>query len=176
MPGTGILKGTIMSSSERIPYHGSRAFYFLAASFAGIVLSGCSSSLPSLLGDNDKPAQVARSENVKPDPKDVTGSLALAGGARTTMSPLDWNIAQQALRETLGRAEAGASQPWENPTSGARGTVTPVAAIYDKDGFPCRNFILSQVRDTKESWFEGTACRIHRGQWDVTTTRPLQKS
>jgi len=176
MPGTGALKGTNMYSSERTPYHGSRAFCLAACCLGGIILSGCSSSLPSLLGDNDKPSQVARSENVKPDPKDVTGSLALANGAKTRMSPLDWNIAQQALRETLGRSEAGASQPWENPTSGARGTVTPVAAIYEKDGFPCRNFILSQVRNSQETWFEGTACRVHRGQWDVTTTRPLQKS
>jgi hypothetical protein len=64
----------------------------------------------------------------------------------------------------------------ENPTTGARGTVTPVAQIYEKDGFPCRNFILGGVRDGRESWFEGTACRIHRGNWDVMTTRPLQKS
>jgi surface antigen len=152
-----------------------RGAHYLAAGLIAVAVSGCSSSLPSLLGDNDKPAPVARSANVKPEPT-VTGSLALANGAKTPMSPLDWNIAKAALRDTLGRAEAGASQPWENPTSGSRGTVTPVAAIYEKNGFACRNFIVSHVHDSKESWYEGTACRIHRGQWDVTTTRPLQKS
>jgi surface antigen len=127
-----------------------------------------------LFADNDKP-KVARSENVVSDPT-VTGSLALANGRLVGMPPVDWNIAQSALRDTLGRTDAGASAPWENPTSGAHGTVTPVAAIYEKDGFPCRNFIVSHVKDAKESWYEGTACRVHRGQWDVTTTRPLQKS
>jgi surface antigen len=172
-----VLQETIHSS--RYSYHGLRPFGLIALSFAAITLGGalggCSASLPSLLGDDGKSAQVARSENVKPEPS-ITGSLALSNGAKSTMSPLDWNIAKSALRETLGRAEAGASQPWENPTSGARGTVTPVAAIYEKNGFACRNFIVSHVRDSKESWFEGTACRVHRGQWDVTNSRPLEKS
>lgn len=128
-----------------------------------------------MFGDS-KPAAVARSQNVRSDPKEITGSLAMANGAKVPMSPVDWTIAKSALRETLGRTEAGASQPWENPTTGSHGTVTPVAAVYEKDGFPCRNFILSHVRNSKESWYEGTACRIHRGQWDVTSSRPLQKS
>ncbi len=147
-------------------------------------------SFPSLLGekDGDKSPPSASSgagfdsrseKNGKAD-SDITGSLPLqpatAASAKGTLSPIDWAMAKSALREVLGRGEAGSSQPWENPTTGARGTVTPVAAIYEKDGFPCRNFIVSGVRDGRESWYEGTACRIHRGNWDVTATRPLQKS
>lgn len=147
-------------------------------------------SFPSLLGekDSDKSPPSAgissgfdsRSEKSGKADSDVTGSLPLqpAGGAsaKGALSPVDWAIAKSALREVLGRGEAGSSQPWENPTTGTRGTVTPVAAIYEKDGFPCRNFIVGGVRDGRESWYEGTACRIHRGNWDITTTRPLQKS
>ncbi len=133
MSGTiTVLQGTIPNhSSKRIPYHGPRGFYFLAASLTALTLGGCSSSLPALFGDDSKSTQVARSENSTAEPKEVTGSLSLAGGNKASMSPIDWNIAKSALRETLGRAEAGASQPWENPTSGSRGTVTPVAAIYE---------------------------------------------
>jgi len=174
MSGTNpVLQET--SRSNRHSYHGSRPFGLITLSLVAITLGGCSASLPSLFGDDGKSAQVARSENVKPEPN-VTGSLALSNSAKSKMSPLDWNIAKSALRETLGRGEAGASQPWENPTSGARGTVTPIASIYEKNGFACRNFIVSHVRESKESWFEGTACRVHRGQWDVTNTRPLEKS
>ena len=177
MPGTDtVFSGFADQTSARLSYHGSRAFHSLAAALVAIALSGCSSSLPSMFGDDAKSTKVARSENTTPEPKDVTGSLSLANGTKAPMSPVDWNIAKSALRESLGRAEAGASQPWENPTSGSRGTVTPVAAIYEKNGFPCRNFIVSHVHDSNESWYEGTACRVHRGQWDVTTTRPLQKS
>jgi len=144
--------------------------------------------LPSLLSDKDKdndkspPASnnsgafVGNSERLKADPA-VTGSLQLQpAAAKGGLLPVDWSIAKAALRDVLGRGEAGSSQPWENPTTGTRGTVTPVASIYEKDGFPCRNFIVSGVREGRESWYEGTACRIHRGNWDVMTTRPLQKS
>jgi surface antigen len=152
-------------------------------------MAGCSMSFPSLMGEKDSDksppsastAYDSRSEKIaKADVGDITGSLSLqpaaTASAKSALSPIDWAIAKSALRDVLGRGEAGSSQPWENPTTGARGTVTPVATIYEKDGFPCRNFIVSGVRDGRESWYEGTACRIHRGNWDVTATRPLQKS
>jgi surface antigen len=170
-------RGELNGSADCFSYHGLRTTGLFAAFIMACVASGCSSSMPALFANNDKPVMVARSENApKPDP-DITGSLSLSSnGANATMSPVDWAIAKSALRQALGREEAGASQPWENPTSGARGTITPVAAIYEKGGFACRNFIVSHVRDDKETWYEGTACRLHRGQWDVTASRPLQKS
>jgi surface antigen len=175
----------------RSAYHGSAAIgalHSMLAFAAAAAITGCSMSFPSLLTDKDsgkdqpstvvgaafdpKVEKVARS-----DRGDVTGSLSLQPvGNKGTLSPVDWAVAKSALREVLARGEAGSGQPWENPTTGVRGTVTPVASIYEKDGFPCRNFIVSGVRDGHESWYEGTACRIHRGNWDVVSTRPLQKS
>jgi len=188
------VNGTAFKGSNgRSAYHGSAVFGAsrnLLAGALAVAMAGCSMSFPSLLGEKDgdksPPSASAgagfdsRSEKNGKADSDVTGSLPLqpaaAASAKGTLSPIDWAMAKSALREVLGRGEAGSSQPWENPTTGARGTVTPVAAIYEKDGFPCRNFIVSGVRDGRESWYEGTACRIHRGNWDVTTTRPLQKS
>lgn len=114
------------------------------------------------------------------DRSEITGSLPLqspaAGKGSGGMTPVDWSLATTALREALNRNDDAASMPWQNPTSGARGTVTPIAAAYVQDGFPCRNFLTSHVHEGRETWFEGTACRVHRGQWDVRSTRPLQKS
>ena len=187
--------GTVCKDSNgRSPYHGSAACGVargIAALALATAMAACSMSFPSLLGDKDGDKnQPATAANAAPDARverpgkadagDITGSLPLqspaAANAKGALSPVDWAIAKSALREVLGRGEAGSSQPWENPTTGARGTVTPVASIYEKDGFPCRNFIIGGVRDGRESWYEGTACRIHRGNWDVVTTRPLQKS
>ena len=81
-----------------------------------------------------------------------------------------------ALREALGKQEEGSSIPWQNPATGSRGTVTPVASAFVKDGFACRNFLASHVGAGHEHWFEGTACRVHRGEWDIRSTRPLDKS
>ena len=68
-------------------------------------------------------------------------------------------------REVLARAEKDASQPWENPGTGARGTVTPLADAYTQDGFQCRDFLASYIREGAESWLQGDACRIHQGKW-----------
>ncbi len=45
------------------------------------------------------------------------------------------------------RGDKDASLPWENPETGARGTVTPLAAAYTQDGSTCRDFLASYVRD-----------------------------
>jgi surface antigen len=137
----------------------------------GLAAGGCSMSFPlsSIFGGDDSPKS-----------GEVTGSLALQpvghSVAQPAMSQTDWTLARNALREALNRNEDGASIPWENPMTRARGTVTPIAAAYEKDGFPCRNFIASHMREGRETWFEGTACRIHRGDWDIQSSRPLQKS
>ena len=66
--------------------------------------------------------------------------------------------------------------PWENPTTGARGTVTPLASAYTQDGTTCHDFLASYIKDAAESWFQGGACRIDGGRWEVRHLKPLQRS
>ena len=40
--------------------------------------------------------------------------------------------------------------PWENPTTGARGTVTPLSTAYSNNGTTCRDFLASYVRNGSE--------------------------
>ncbi len=114
------------------------------------------------------------------DRGDITGSIPKqspkSNADSDLMSVADWSLAGVALREALKGKEDNASVPWTNPDTGSGGTVTLVASAYTKDGFPCRNFLASNVREGKEAWFSGTACRLHRGEWDIRSTRPLQKS
>ena len=136
-----------------------------------LAAGGCSSSsLSSLIpGFQEDMATLA--------PRDTTGSLALRDrAAGLEMTKADWTMAQAALRDALGRREDGASIEWQNPTTLSRGTVSPITAAFLQDGFQCRNFLVSHRRSDQESWYEGTACRMHRGQWDVQKTRPVQKS
>jgi surface antigen len=172
---------SVRGRNRNLSYHGSgarRAWQNLAATVVlALGASGCAASFPlsSLLPSNGEEKAAA-----KGDRADITGSLPLQPAslaiAEPAMSQTDWTLARTALREALKRPEDGASIPWENPMNGARGTVTPIAAAYARDGFACRNFLASHVRQGRESWFEGTACRMHRGEWDIQSSRPLQKS
>jgi len=72
-------------------------------------------------------------------------------------------------------SEKSEAVPWENPGTGARGTVTPLASAYTQDGFTCRDFLASYVRKDSESWLQGEGCRIHQGRWEVRHMKPLQR-
>ena len=89
---------------------------------------------------------------------------------------MDLAYAKAAAAALLGQPDKNASQPWENPATGARGTVTATADAYTSDGFQCRDFLASYVRDGAESWLQGDACRIHQGKWTVRSMRPLKRT
>lgn len=71
------------------------------------------------------------------------------GPAQTTAAApaeADLAIARAALGELLAKGGKHTSMPWENPKTGARGTVTPLAAAHDEDGITCRDFELREGR------------------------------
>jgi 17 kDa outer membrane surface antigen len=98
------------------------------------------------------------------------GRLAVAPGS----AEADLAFAKAAAAEALART-GDVSVPWENPGTGARGTVTPLASAYTQDGFTCRDFLASYVRKDSESWLQGDGCRIHQGRWEVRHMKPLQR-
>jgi hypothetical protein len=84
----------------------------------------------------------------------------------------DLAIARAAVSEVLIKGGKHSSVPWENPKTGARGTVTPLASVYSQDGVTCRDFLASYVKNGSESWLQGAACRAERGKWEVRNLRP----
>ncbi|MET0723813.1 MAG: RT0821/Lpp0805 family surface protein, partial [Tardiphaga sp.] len=104
----------------------------------------------------------------KMEGSDVTGSIAPlkpTGGADPTEA--DLAFARTAASDVLTRGSKDSSQPWENPSTGARGSVTPLSNAYTEDGRTCRDFLASYVNGTQETWLQGAACRAERGRWDV---------
>lgn len=136
-------------------------WFALAAILLGLAGSGCSFSyqLGSLLGDDaDKPTQ---SVLAKPAPRPE-------GASGPGPQESDLVHARAAVAEALAKGGATRSTPWENPATGARGTVTPIATAYTQDGgFVCRDFLASYVHEGNETWLEGEACRVHQGRWEV---------
>lgn len=136
----------------------------------GLAAGGCSYQLNS--GNTaKKPEEIA------------TGSIANQAQAAAVEPETvdlpeggDLAIAKAAVGEVLSRGGKDASAPWENPATGARGTVTPLAQAYSQDGRTCRDFLASYVKPGTESWLQGEACRLGKGKWEVRSLRPWKRS
>lgn len=106
-----------------------------------------------------------------------------AGSLRSFRAPTglppeqDLAVARAAISEFLNRGGKDTSAPWENPHTGARGTITPIASAYSsQDGVTCRDFLASYVRDGTEAWMQGEACRMNQGRWEVRHLKPWQRT
>jgi hypothetical protein len=106
--------------------------------------------------------------------KDVTGSIGPANPSVPTES--DLAFARNAASDVLTKGDKDSSQPWENPETGARGSVTPLAQAYSaEDGRTCRDFLASYVNGRTESWLQGAACQIGHGRWEIHTLKPWRQ-
>jgi hypothetical protein len=130
---------------------------------------GCSFSyqLGSLFGkDDDAPAVSA------------IGIVAPADAVdQPAESPpeVDLAYARAAAMEVLASGDRLGSAHWENPKTGARGMVTPIANVYVQDGLTCRDFLASYVRGGNEAWLQGEACRFQHGKWEVRSLKPWKR-
>jgi len=107
---------------------------------------------------------------------EVTGSIGRTMASVDGPSDGDLAFARNAASDVLTRGSKDSSQPWENPTTGARGSVTPLASPYTADGRTCREFLASYVNGSSESWLQGAACRSAHGRWEVQSLKPWSKS
>jgi hypothetical protein len=133
-----------------------------------LALAGCSFSyqLDSLFAKKDETGA------------DHAASLRLAAPKPAAEPPAegDLAVARAAVREVLAKGGKDVSMPWENPMTGAHGTVTPLASTYSQDGLTCRDFLASYVKNGSESWLQGAACRAERGKWEVRHLRPWKNT
>jgi hypothetical protein len=145
-----------------------------AVALIAVVLpgSGCSTSYP--IG--------SQKEQKEEDKLFHTGSVAASSSQQPVNEEVqlppdaDLAVAKVALSEVLTRGGADASIPWENPKSGARGTITPLANSYRMEGALCRDFLASYVSDGSESWMQGEACRVRLGKWEVRRLKPWRRT
>ena len=113
----------------------------------------------------------------KMDEKDVTGAIGRAKVSAPAPTDSDLAFARNAASDVLTKGDKDSSQPWENPETGARGSVTPLSQAYpSEDGRSCRDFLASYVNGRHESWLQGAACKTGHGRWEIHTLRPRRQS
>ena len=191
------MAGPVAGRSNRLPLYSGTAVTSLrlGASLAvilacGLLASGCavSGGLGNLFAKG-KASNAAAQGNVQQasalTSDEVTGSthaptLRASPAVATSGLPSETDLvfARMAIVEVLKRGSREVSAPWENPSSGARGTVTPIASAYARDGATCHDFLASYVRrGSPESWMQGQACRAgKRDGWEVRSLRPWTRS
>jgi surface antigen len=117
----------------------------------------------------------------KKDDSGLTGTLQQP--AAPSVSPVaelppegDLVMARAAVSEVMSKGGKDTSISWENPKTGARGTVTPIASARNTDGQTCHEFLASFEREGSSSWMQGEACRAtNKGKWEVRTLKPWQQ-
>jgi surface antigen len=112
------------------------------------------------------------------DSSDITGSIRPVPAVKPAVEPAEADLvyARAAVAEVLTKGGKDTSMPWENPGTGARGTVTPIAQAYSQDGLTCHDFLASYLRNGSESWLQGEACRLGHGRWEVRHMKPWQRT
>jgi surface antigen len=106
--------------------------------------------------------------------KDVTSAIGGAGEPGPTEG--DLAFARNAASDVLTKGDKDSSQPWTNPETGARGSVTPLAEAYPSDdGRTCRDFLASYVNGKTESWLQGAACKTSHGRWEIHALKPWRR-
>jgi surface antigen len=137
----------------------------MAAGLAmGLSVGGCSYDLGSLLGKDGEKTRIAG-----------PGS-AVVPANRQLPTDADLAYASAAAADVLTKGHKDMSAPWENPRTGARGTITPIATEYAQDGSTCREFLASYVAKDNEAWLQGEACQMHQGKWVVRSLKPWQRN
>jgi hypothetical protein len=115
----------------------------------------------------------------KKDDGSLTGALQPAAPAiKAVADPppeSDLVIARAAVSEVMNKGGKDASVSWENPQTGGRGTVTPIATARNEDGLTCHEFLASFEREGSSSWMQGDACRANKGKWEVRSLKPWQQ-
>jgi len=133
----------------------------------GLMTGGCAVSGMFGIGKDDA---LARAE--------TTGSIPGPSVKLSTGLPPETDLVftRLAIAEVLGARSKDFSTSWENPSSGARGTVTPIAAAYQQDGATCHDFLASHINGRSETWMRGEACQRPQGGWEVKVLRPWKRT
>jgi surface antigen len=134
--------------------------------------AGCSYPIDTMFSKNDLDAEPTGS---------IVARASVGDGANTKESAVkvwpeaDLAYARAAATDAIARGAKDSSIPWENPSTGAGGNITPLANARTDGSSTCRDFLASYVHGEQQAWLEGEACRTAHGKWEVKSLKPFRQ-
>jgi hypothetical protein len=95
---------------------------------------------------------------------------AIRFDAHTDEATVASAVAQALQTDSASQSPTGGLYPWANPITGSTGVISEFRD--DDTGVPCRAFTTTIHRYDGIALFEGRACTIDGGQWQMTSLAP----
>jgi surface antigen len=92
---------------------------------------------------------------------------ALGNSVGASLDRSDYTYYNRVSQQALETAQPGQALPWQNPTSGNSGTITPSKYYQTSGGQYCREYTQSIKVGGKVQEGVGTACRNEDGSWQI---------
>lgn len=92
---------------------------------------------------------------------------ALGNSVGSSLDRADLTYYNQASQQALETGPSGQALPWNNPDSGASGSVTPSKYYQTSGGQYCREYTQTIQVGGKSQQGVGTACRNEDGTWQI---------
>ncbi len=170
------MAGPASHASRPLPYSGTPAVSPCCRNRLRLAAIALVLSLGSLNGGCAVSGMFGASRDDAMAQADVTGSIPHSKLSTGLPPEADLRLARSAITEVLGMGRKDFSTSWENPATGARGTVTPIAGAYQQDGATCHDFLASHIDGRTETWMRGEACQQPQGRWEVRALKPWKRT
>ncbi len=92
-------------------------------------------------------------------------------GSALSLSSSAQGRADDTIQQALETLVSGKVARWQDPASGAKGSVQPLRTFKIRSGHFCRQFEEVVSRGMEQAIRVGTACRNDRGRWILVSPK-----
>ncbi|MBX3596941.1 MAG: hypothetical protein KF874_05135 [Rhizobiaceae bacterium] len=125
----------------------------------GMLTAGCSTSMLGLGGKDDVDSNL------------VTSTVAPAGAASDAETQSDALTVRNAVSSADLSALDSSALAWANADTGSRGAISGLTE-FNEQGVVCRKFTTTRERFDGITLYQGRACMISPGIWQMTAFAP----
>jgi len=139
-----------------------------ASAYLGLLAAGMAAALLPVLPASGAAGAAPGPTGLQPLPLLPTPAAASRGAGRDANLDEDDEIAAlEAIRVALTEVGDGVSFVWHRRYGKLGGLVQPTQSFKDGGGRICRHIIVILNAGRRSARFEGTACRLGGGRWQL---------